>query len=88
MFTILIDPKKLIDLSWMHHEVEEIVKYCKASPPVEQGKPVLVAGDPERLNKSERKDSGIPLDDETWKQLLIAGESLGMSKQEMHVINS
>ena len=26
MFTILIDPKKLIDLTWMNHEIEEIVK--------------------------------------------------------------
>ena len=34
MFTILIDPKKLIDLSWMHHEIEEIVKnsYNKSQP--------------------------------------------------------
>ena len=87
MFTILIDPKKLIDLSWMHHEVEEIVKYCKASPPAEQGNPVLVAGDPERQANSERRASGIPLDDETWKQLLIAGESMGLSKEEMHVNN-
>ena len=87
MFTILIDPKKLIDLSWMHHEVEEIVKYCKASPRVEQGKPVLVAGDPERQAINQRRASGIPLDDETWKQLLTAGESLGLSKKEMHIIN-
>ena len=72
----------------MHHEIEEIAKYCKASPPVEHGKPVLVAGDPERQANSERRASGIPLDDETWKQLLIAGESLGLSKQEMHVTNS
>ena len=87
MFTILIDPKKLIDLSWMHHEVEEIVKYCKESPPVEQGKPVLVAGDPERKANNERRDSGIPLDDETWRQLLIAGESIGLSRQEMYANN-
>ena len=60
MFTILIDPKRLIDLSWMHHEVEEIVKYIKASPPVVQDKPVLVAGDPERQANNERRSSGIP----------------------------
>jgi uncharacterized oxidoreductase len=83
MFTILIDPKRLIDLSWMHHEVEEIVKYCKASPPAEQDKPVLVAGDPERQANNERRSSGIPLDDTTWKQLQEVGKTLGLPKEEL-----
>ena len=42
---------RLIDSSWMNHEIEEIVKYCKASPPAEKDKPVIVAGDPERQTK-------------------------------------
>ena len=87
MFTILIDPKRLIDLSWMHHEVEEIVKYCKASPPAEQEKPVLVAGDPERQAKNERRSSGIPLDNETWEQIQEVGKTLGLSKEELIIAN-
>ena len=87
MFTILIDPKRLIDLSWMHHEVEEIVKYCKASPPAEQEKPVLVAGDPERQANNERRSSGIPLDDETWEQIQEVGKTLGLSKEELIITN-
>ena len=87
MFTILIDPKRLIDLSWMHHEVEEIVKYCKASPPAEQYKPVLVAGDPERQANNERRSSGIPLDDETWEQIQEVGKTLGLSKEELIIAN-
>ena len=87
MFTILIDPKRLIDLSWMHHEVEEIVKYCKASPPAEQDKPVLVAGDPERQAKNDRRSSGIPLDNETWEQIQEVGKTLGLSKEELIITN-
>ena len=87
MFTILIDPKRLIDLFWMHHEVEEIVKYCKASPPAEQEKPVLVAGDPERQANNERRSSGIPLDDETWEQIQEVGKTLGLSKEELIIAN-
>ena len=87
MFTILIDPKRLIDLSWMHHEVEEIVKYCKASPPAEQEKPVLVAGDPERQANNERRSSGIPLDNETWEQIQEVGKTLGLSKEELIIAN-
>ena len=87
MFTILIDPIKLIDLTWMNHEIEEIVKYSKASPPTKKNRPVLVPGDPERQTKEKRSSSGIPLDDETWKQLLLLGETLGLSKSEMNITN-
>jgi len=83
MFTILVDPKRLIDLSWLQHEVEEIIKYCKASPPTERGKPVLVAGEPERNTFNQRRLSGIPLDDETCKQLQEVGKTLGLSKKEI-----
>tara|TARA_Y100001968_G_scaffold276326_1_gene270544 strand:- start:325 stop:753 length:429 start_codon:yes stop_codon:yes gene_type:complete len=87
MLTILIDPIKLIDLNWMNNEIEEIVKYCKASPSSKKHNPVLVAGDPERHTKQERRSSGIPLDNETWKQLMLLGESLGLSKKEMRIAN-
>jgi len=83
MFTILVDPKRLIDLSWLQHEVEEIIKYCKASPPTEKGKPVLVAGEPERNTFNQRRLSGIPLDDETCNQLQEVGKTLGLSKKEI-----
>ena len=83
MFTLIIDPAKLVDIPWMQHEVEAIVSHSKASPPTNPEEPVLVAGDPERQFIKTRQTKGIPIDDATWKQILDGAEVLGLSKTEI-----
>jgi uncharacterized oxidoreductase len=83
MFTLVIDPARLVDVPWMQHEVEAIVAHAKASPPANPEEPVLVAGDPERISKIERQVQGIPIDDATWEQILECGETLGLTRKEM-----
>ena len=83
MFTLIIDPAKLIDIPWMQREIEAIVSHCKDSPPANPEKPVLVAGDPERQFIKKRQTKGIPIDDATWKQILDGAEVLGLSKTEI-----
>ena len=87
MFTLVIDPARLVDVSWMQHEVEAIVAHAKASPPVNSDEPVSVAGDPERISKKERLSQGIPIDDATWEQILEGGETLGLTREVMMKFN-
>ncbi len=61
----------------MGHELEALVAHVKASPPADPEEPVLVPGDPERRSREERAAS-IPIDEQTWKQILDAAESLGV----------
>ncbi|MBT4629693.1 MAG: lactate dehydrogenase [Deltaproteobacteria bacterium] len=83
MFTLVIDPARLVDVPWMQHEVEAIVAHAKASPPTNPEEPVMIPGDPERNSIKERQFQGILIDDATWEQILDAGESLGLSREEM-----
>jgi uncharacterized oxidoreductase len=83
MFTLVIDPARLVDVPWMQHEVEAIVAHTKASPPTNQEEPVMIPGDPERNSMKERQFQGILIDDATWEQILDTGESLGLSREEM-----
>ena len=83
MFTLLINPVKLVDIPWMQHEIEEITSFCKKSPPANPEEPVLIAGDPERFCEKERKANGIPIDKTTWEQILEGGETLGLSRIEI-----
>ncbi|MDA0270483.1 MAG: Ldh family oxidoreductase [Chloroflexi bacterium] len=46
------------------------------APGVEE---VLIAGEPERRRMAERLASGIPLDDETWRQIAETAESFGVT---------
>lgn len=82
MLTFVIDPARLVDLNWMRAEIDAVVAYVKESPATEDGKPVLVPGDPERAAKADRHANGLPIDDTTWAEILEAGEKVGLSKQE------
>ena len=83
MFTLVIDPARLVDVPWMQNEVEAIVAHAKASPQANPDEPVLVAGDPERNFQKERQSKGIPIDDATWEQILEGGETLGLTRKTM-----
>ncbi|NNE84119.1 MAG: malate/lactate/ureidoglycolate dehydrogenase, partial [Alphaproteobacteria bacterium] len=41
-----------------------------------------VPGEPERLSRVARNADGVPLDRESWEQLLGAGETLGLARAE------
>lgn len=79
MLTVLIDPARLVDTTWMAAEIEAFVEHCKASPPAKSDEPVLVPGDPERQSRIDRA-SAIPIDTETWEQILKAAEILGVDR--------
>ena len=83
MFGIVFDPARLIDHDSYARELKAAVDYVKSSPPQDPEKPVLVAGDPERISRRKRGAEGIPLDDNTWEDLLASGESVGQSRDEM-----
>ena len=83
MITFIVDPSRLLEIPAMHHEIEAMVNYVKASPPADPENPILIAGDPERISLREREKDGIPVDDNTWNQILDAGENLGLDRENL-----
>ena len=80
---MIIDPVKLVEVSWMQNESDEITSFCKKSPPANPEEPVLIAGDPERLYEKERKAKWIIIDKNTWRQIIKSAETLGLSRTEI-----
>lgn len=77
MFMIVFDPDRLLARSAMEHELEALVAHVKASPAADPDEPVLVPGDPERAMRLERAEA-VPVDSESWRQIVAAGERLGV----------
>ena len=51
---------------------------------VDEGAPEdLVAGDPERSSTRARQRGGIPVDATTWREILEAGQSVGLSGPDL-----
>lgn len=81
MVAMIVDPDALGDRAAFDAEVEAIVAYVTASKPAADGA-VLVPGDPERRTRAERLANGVPLDVETWRQIVAAGQSVGVAVGE------
>ena len=80
MTVILIDPARLGSLDWIKNEIDAMVNYATGSPPSDPKLPVLLPGEPERKSRTEREENGIPLDSESWSQILESAESLGVDR--------
>jgi uncharacterized oxidoreductase len=78
MLTIAIDPSRLVDRAWMMDEIAAMAGYITASPPVRAGEPVLIPGDPERANRAQRLKEGVPIDEETWREITLAARGLNV----------
>ena len=79
MLTILIDPARLGTQASFEREAVEFVSWLKAGPVAPGFDAVKVAGDPERATRSLRKTEGISVDDQTWQEIVNAGQKVGVS---------
>jgi uncharacterized oxidoreductase len=78
MLTIVIDPARIADQAWMMEEIRAMADYITASPSRRDGEPVLIPGDPERANRVRRLRDGVPIDDETWREIAAAARTVNV----------
>ena len=82
MLSIVFDPARLVDPGFYNAEMDATIAHVKASPPADPALPVLIPGDPERATHEERSQGGIPVDDETWRELEAAAAAVGIEAAE------
>jgi uncharacterized oxidoreductase len=75
---IVIDPGRIVDRAWLVDEITAMTDYVTASPPRNAAEPVLIPGDPERLMRETRIAEGVPIDDETWRELVEAARGVNV----------
>lgn len=78
MFSIVLDPARFGDTSWMAQETSSLIDWVKSSPPRPGVEEVMIAGDPERKSRATRLKDGIPVDPNTWKELVAAAQQVGV----------
>jgi uncharacterized oxidoreductase len=78
MLTILIDPGKLGTQSAMETEALAFVEWLRKSPPADGVNAVQIAGEPERRARLAREQGGIEMDGETWREIVAAGQKVGV----------
>jgi len=83
MLSIVIDPAALTNAAGWKAEADALCDWVKSSPARAGFAGVMVPGEPERRTRAERERQGIPLDRNTWQQLLDAARLAGCTAQEI-----
>jgi uncharacterized oxidoreductase len=78
IFLLVIDPSAVGSLEAFQAEAARLIDWVKASPPLPGGTGVMAPGEPEFRAEERRRAEGIPLDDETWRQLRELAGGLGV----------
>ena len=83
MLSIIVSPEALGTQANYLSELESFVHWAQL-PSEGQSPTVLLPGDPERATKAERLEHGIPVDRNTWLQIVAAGQSVGVSDADLN----
>lgn len=79
MLTILIDPAKLGTQAAFDQEAAAFIDWIKQSPAAANFDAVQIAGDSERLTRLARERDGIEVDEQTWQEIVAAGQKVGVT---------
>jgi hydroxycarboxylate dehydrogenase B len=86
MLSILIDPGKLGTRSTFEKEAREYLDWIRQSPPAPGFDRVRIAGEPEREYRAQREREGVPVDEETWKEIRVAAAKLKLDPQRIDAL--
>lgn len=86
MLSIIIDPDAFGGREAYEAEAAAMIDYIRGTPPALGNDRTRLPGDPERETRAQRLRDGIPVDDGTWRDMLRAAESVGLSEAELTAI--
>jgi uncharacterized oxidoreductase len=68
-FILLVEVERFLPLPEFTRQVTELAAWVRSARPATPGGEVLVPGDPEARMEQKRRADGIPVEDETWRQI-------------------
>ena len=80
MLTILIDPKRMGTADVFGTETSAFLESLRRSPVAPGFDKVRIAGEPERETRAKRERDGIPVDANTWEEIVAAGAKLKVER--------
>lgn len=78
LFVTVIDIASFTTAEVFQERVDTFIQYVKSSPTMPGVEEILVPGEPEFREERKRLKEGIPVEDETWRQVLEAAEAVGL----------
>jgi uncharacterized oxidoreductase len=70
---VCLDPTRFMPAAEFHAQVAALMGWVRSAPLAAGSEEILVPGEPEARLERERRERGIPIDDETWRQVQACG---------------
>jgi uncharacterized oxidoreductase len=86
MLSIIIDPARLGTKEAFARETREYLDWIRKSPPAPGFDKVRIAGEPEREYRAQREREGVPVDEETWKEIRAAAAKLKLPADKIDAL--
>ncbi len=86
MLSIIIDPSGFDDPEAIAKRTQEFCDSVKQCTPADGVDEVLLPGEPEQISRAERSKNGIPVDDETLRQMLQTGCDFGLDMAKLRAL--
>ncbi len=77
---IALDIANFTALDDFYEHIDELIAHVKASPTAPEFDEILAPGDIEARQTERRQREGIPIDDETWRQIQETAMEVGLSE--------
>ncbi|MCI0546762.1 MAG: Ldh family oxidoreductase [Candidatus Rokubacteria bacterium] len=77
---VCLDVERFLPRAEFDRQVQALIAWVKASPRVPGVPEVLIPGEPEARLEAERRAQGVPLDDETWRQIETVAAELDVAQ--------
>jgi uncharacterized oxidoreductase len=86
MIAIVIDPARLDTEQAFKKDAKSFLAWLRSSRPAPGHDRVRIAGEPERETRAVRERDGIPVDEETWKEIRAAAVKLKLSAERIDAL--
>ena len=73
-----LDVARFVPLPEFHKQVAGLFSFVKSAPLAQGSKEILIPGEPEARISRERSAGGVPIDDETWRQITACAAEVGV----------
>jgi hydroxycarboxylate dehydrogenase B len=77
-FIIVIEISAFVEPSEFRAEVQDLLTYVKSAPTAPGVSAIMYPGEPEALEQQLREREGIPVEDETWRQVVTLAQDLNV----------
>lgn len=75
---LCLDPARFLSPDTFHAQVAALFAFVRSAPPAAGSPGVLIPGEPEARTERERRAHGVPVEAETWRQILACAKEVGV----------